>query len=274
MKLSLHLRALGLSAATIAALGFSFSPKTPAVAQSKQTTVQAQSTTARTRPTISVPEFKNETTWWWWRAETARDLAAVLSNELTSTGKFSVVERQKLGTVLSEQELAELGLTRQGTGAKKGQLTGSQYIVLGQVTSYEEGVANESTGGRVGGIRIGGIRIGGGGRKSSQEAYIAIDLRVVDSSTGEVVAARTVEGRATSEASGGNVGVSVGGISLGGDREKAKRAPVGKALRAALIEATNYLSCVMVEKGSCVAKYEEKEQKRRNSSEDLLKLDQ
>jgi curli biogenesis system outer membrane secretion channel CsgG len=260
MKISSDFRALNLNAvALFMALGMSLSAGTAAFAQSK--------------PTISVPEFKNETNSWWWGNGTARELADALSNELTSTGKFSVVERQKIGAVLSEQELAQLGLVRQGTEAKRGQLTGSQYIVLGQVTAYEEGVSEESTGGRIGGINLGGIRIGGGARQAKQQAYIAVDLRVVDSTTGEVVHARTIEGRATSESKGGDAGISIRGVSLGGDRSETKRAPVGKALRAALVEATDYLSCVMVEKGSCLAKFEAKDQKRREGTRGVLELD-
>jgi curli biogenesis system outer membrane secretion channel CsgG len=261
MKFSPNFRALSLNAAaTVVALGLSLGAGTAAFAQSK--------------PTISVPEFKNATSWWWWSDGTSRELADALSNELTATGRFSVVERQKLGAVLSEQELAELGLVRRGTEAKKGQLTGSQYIVLGQVTAYEEGVSDEATGGRIGGINLGGIRIGGGARKAKQQAYIAIDLRVVDSTTGEVAYARTIEGRANSESSGGEAGISIGGVSVGGDRAQSKRAPVGKALRAALVEATDYLSCVMVEKGSCLAKFEAKDQRRREGTRGVLELDQ
>lgn len=260
MKRSPHFQALSRNAIiALMTLGMSLSTATVALSQSK--------------PTISVPEFKNDTTWWWWRGGTARELADALSNELSATGKFKVVERQKLGAVLSEQELAELGLVRQGTGAQRGKLTGSQYIILGQITAYEEGVSEESTGGRIGGINIGGIRIGAGGRQEKQQAYIAIDVRVVDSTTGEVVHSRTVEGRSTSEAKGGDVGVSFGGISLGGDRSQANRAPVGKALRAALVEATNYLSCVMVDKGSCLAEFEAKDQKRRERTRGVLELE-
>jgi len=69
---------------------------------------------AQEKPRISVPDFKNETSsnWWWWNSNTSQQLADALSNELTSTGKFTVVERQKLGAVLSEQELAQAGLVR------------------------------------------------------------------------------------------------------------------------------------------------------------------
>jgi curli biogenesis system outer membrane secretion channel CsgG len=260
MKTLSNFRAISRNAvATFAALGLSLSIGNTVWAQSK--------------PTISVPEFKNETTWWWWRSGTALELSDALSNELSATGKFSLVERQKLGSVLSEQELAEAGLVRPGTEAKKGQLTGSKYIILGRVTAYEEGVSGESTGGRIGGVNIGGIRVGGGGNQQKQQAYIAIDLRVVDSTTGEVVHARTIEGRATSESKGGSAGVSIGGVNVGGERTETKKAPVGKALRAALIEATDYLSCVMVEKNSCLAKFDEKDKKRREGTRGVLDLE-
>lgn len=225
------------------------------------------------KPTISVPEFKNETNGnlWWWNPSTSRELADALMNELVSTGNFQVVERKELGQVLSEQELAELGLVREGTEAERGELTGADYIILGKVTSYEEGVASESTG-RRGGIRIGPVRVGGGSRDSEQESYVAIDLRVVDSTTAEVVYARTIEGKATSESSGASGNISISGVSFGQDSSESNRAPVGRALRAALIEATDYLSCVMVEQGECIAEFEAKEERRRESTQDVLDL--
>lgn len=229
---------------------------------------------AMEKPTISVPEFKNETTWWWWQTATSRELADALSNELTSTGKFTVVERQKLETVISEQELAELGLVRKETAAKQGNLTGAKYIILGKVTSYEEGVYNESSGGNTG-LNLGIISFGNSNNNAKQQAYVAIDLRVVDSTTGEVVYARSIEGRAEdeSEGSASNMGI-LGIFNTGNNNQKTKKAPVGKALRAALIEITDYLGCVMVDKGNCVAEFAKKEKNRRNNTLDTLKLDQ
>lgn len=227
---------------------------------------------AQAKPTISVPSFKNETNSWWWNANTAQELGDALSNELSGTGKFQVVERQKLGAVLSEQELRDLGLTKPGTGAKKGNLTAAQYVVLGRVTAFEENVSSESSG-RSGGINLGIIRIGSGGRKAVQEAYVAVDLRVVDTTTGEVVHSRTVEGRAKSESESSSKEFSFLGINSGSDNAKETKAPVGKALRAALIESTDYLACVMVKKDACIKEYEAKDDKRRDGTRDVLKLE-
>jgi curli biogenesis system outer membrane secretion channel CsgG len=227
---------------------------------------------AQEKPRISIPSFKNETNWWWWKSNTATELGDALSNELSATGNFKVVERQKLSDVLSEQELAELGLTKKTTGAKKGELTGAQYVVLGKVTAFEENVANKSSG-RRSGFNIFGIGIGGGGDKKEQEAYIAIDLRVVDTTTGEVAYSRTIEGRATDKSESKQNSFSILGYSNSSNESEEKKAPVGKALRAALIEASEYLSCVMYKKDACVSTYEAKDTKRREGTQDVLKLD-
>jgi hypothetical protein len=51
-----------------------------------------------TKPTVSVPEFKNTVTQptWWWQGSVAQDLAATLANELSATGDIQVVERSNL----------------------------------------------------------------------------------------------------------------------------------------------------------------------------------
>jgi curli biogenesis system outer membrane secretion channel CsgG len=63
------------------------------------------------------------------------------------------------------------------------------------------------------------------------------------------------------------------GISSGSDSQSAKKAPVGKALRAGLIELTDYLSCVMVEEDNRLAEYDAKDKRRRANTKDTLILD-
>ena len=227
---------------------------------------------AETKPTISVPSFKNETNWWWWKSSTASQLGDALSNELSATGNFKVVERQKLQSVLSEQELAEAGLVKKTTRAKTGQLTGAQYVVLGRVTSFEEGVSKKSGGNQTSGCFM-GICAGGGEQKSEVEAYVSIDLRVVDTTTGEVAYSRTIEGRATDKAQASSNSIGIFGFQTGSNSSEEKKAPVGKALRAAIIETTEYLSCVMYKKDACINTYQAKDTKRRQGTQDVLKLD-
>lgn len=223
-------------------------------------TMTAGAVAAAERPSVGVAEFKNESGAGWWRGGVGWELSGMLSNELSSTGSFRIVERSKLEKVLEEQNLAASGRVRSGTGARMGQVTGAQYLVFGTVTAYEESTA--STGG---GISIRGISLGG----KQSEAYLAIDLRVVNAETGEVDYSRTIEGR--SKGGGVSVGVYRGGF--GGSLAHEENTPAGKAIRAALVEASDYLECVMVLRDGCEAEYRGKEQRRRDNTRRAIKLD-
>jgi len=212
------------------------------------------------KPVVAVAEFKNETNAGWWSGGVGWELSGMLSNELVSTGDFKVVERTQIESVLAEQNMAASGRISPGTGAQIGKLTGAQYLIAGTVTSFEENTA--STGG---GISYGGISLGG----NKSEAYLAVDLRVINATTGEIDYVRTIEGR--SKGGGVSIGVFRGGF--GGALSNQKNTPVGKAIRAALVEITDYLSCVMVQRGGCEAEFEAKEARRRQSTRDALDLD-
>jgi curli biogenesis system outer membrane secretion channel CsgG len=213
------------------------------------------------KPVVGVADFENDTAVGWWGNGVGRELGSMLANELSSTGAFRVVEREKLGAVLAEQDLASSGRIRQGTGAATGELTGAQYLVMGTVTAYEENTSNTG-----GGVSFRGISVGG----NRSEAYLAVDLRVVDSSTGEVAYSRTVEGRST----GGGISLGISRGGFGGALANQKNTPAGKAIRAALVEITDYLECVMVDQSrSCEAEYQAKEDRRRDSNRDAIKFD-
>ncbi|MDM7951787.1 MAG: CsgG/HfaB family protein [Cyanobium sp. CZS 25K] len=248
------------------------------------------------RPTVSVPAFKNTVTQptWWWQGPVADDLSAALANELQGTGMLQVVERRQLKDVLSEQELAELGIVKKGPdAASKGQMRGARYIVLGTVTSYETNVEQKQSGSSFG-------LLGFGKRNQDVETkdYVAIDIRVVDSSTGEVIGSRTVEGRASNTASASSSGVSLlpaaglalwmapnmgrtgqaltgaaGTLNFGSNQAQAQRTPAAKAIRAALVDASEYVSCLLVPQGDCLARFEQQDRERRERTRGVLQLD-
>lgn len=212
------------------------------------------------KPVLAVNEFTNETSAGWWYGGVGRDLADMLTNELAGTGKFKMVEREKLAAVLDEQDLADSGRVAKKTGAKIGKLTGAQYIVVASLSAFEEDV--KDTGG---GISFRGINVGG----KKQDAYMAVDLRVIDTTTGEVEFTRTVEARASG--GGLNLGLYRGGF--GGNLSKHEKTPTGKAIRAVIMEISEYLSCAMVEKGGCMDEYQAKESSRREKTKKAIKLD-
>ena len=106
------------------------------------------------KPRVGVAEFTNDSSAGWWDGGAGRDLSSMLTNELSSTEKFRVVERSKLGHVLDEQDLGNSGRIERKTAAKVGKLTGAQYLIMGSVSSYQE---NTSGGG--GGLSLHGFSL-------------------------------------------------------------------------------------------------------------------
>jgi curli biogenesis system outer membrane secretion channel CsgG len=212
------------------------------------------------KPSLGVAEFTNDTTASWWYSDVGRDLSGMLTNELAGTGKFKVVERSKLEKVLDEQDLADSGRISKSSGAKIGKLTGAKYLVFATVSAFDTN--SKGTGG---GLSFKGISVGG----KKEEAYMAIDLRVVDTTTGEIEYSRTIEGRASSYGVSG--GLSRGGFS--GGLSKYENTPTGKAIRGAITHITDYLTCVMVDQDGCEAEYAAAEKSRRDKTKKSIKLD-
>lgn len=212
------------------------------------------------KPTMAVLDFQNSTGAAWWYGGVGSDLAGMLTNELASSKSFSMIERQKLASVLGEQNLAKSGRVTPSSGAKWGKMVGANYLVTATVSSYEHNT--QKTGG---GLSYKGVSLGG----KKNQAYIAVDLRVIDSTTGVIADSRTVEAR--SGGLGLNVGLYRGGF--GGRLANEKKTPAGKAIRAVVVEIADYLECSLVKKNSCMNDFDKKEKKRRDGLKSGIKLD-
>jgi curli biogenesis system outer membrane secretion channel CsgG len=73
------------------------------------------------------------------------------------------------------------------------------------------------------------------------KSHMALDIRIVDTSTSEVLAATRVQGQA-SDVSGGFIGGFLGGWALGGGLSMYANTPMEKAIRICIIEAVKYIS--------------------------------
>jgi len=217
---------------------------------------------AAEKPRLGVLRFTNNTHAGWWHGGMGAELQDMLIAELASTKSFSVLERKELDAVVSEQKLGASGLVRKETAPEIGKLTGARYLVAATVSAFEE-----DTSGKDAGFSLLGVSVGG----EKGKAYMAVDLKVIDTNTGEIADARTVE--ATSESSGLRLGLNLGFFS-GKLGEKAKT-PTGKAIRGCIVEIAQYLECSLL-KGkddSCIKEYDEKESKRKQKTKDSIKLE-
>ncbi|MBI5641321.1 MAG: CsgG/HfaB family protein [Nitrospirae bacterium] len=217
---------------------------------------------AEKKPRIGVLRFTNDTHAGWWRASVGRELQDMLISELASTKAFSVLERKEIDAVLGEQNLGASGRIDKSTRAKMGKIKGAKYLVAGTVSAYEE-----DTSGTGGGISIKGFSIGG----KKEKAYMAVDLKVIDAETGEIVDNRTVE--ATSSSGGLALGGHIG--DFGGHLAQYEKTPAGKAIRACIIEIAEYLECSMVKgkDSDCMQNYAAKESRRKEKTKQAIDLE-
>jgi len=213
------------------------------------------------KPRLGVLRFTNQTSAGWWSGSVANDLADMLASELASTRAFQVLERKELDAVISEQDLSQSGRISPATKAKIGQIKGAKYLVAATVTSYEE---SRETGG---GVSLGGISLSG----KKDKTYIAVDLKIIDTDTGEIVDTRTIE--AESGGLGLGAGVNIGNFSIHGNDYK--KTPTGKAIRACIVYISEYLECSLVEglDASCMKKWDAMERKRRERTKGVIDIE-
>ena len=190
-----------------------------------------------------------------------RDLAGMLTNELAGTGKFKMVERAKLDAVLEEQDLADSGRVNKKSGAKIGKLTGAKYLVIATVSVVRRerlGRRRRPQLPRHQRRRQEGRCLHG--RRPPRRRHHHRRDRVHPHAS-----------KRAPPATASAVGVYRGGF--GGNLGKYEKTPTGKAIRAVIIEISEYLSCAMVDKGDCMAEYEAKEAARREKTKKSIKLD-
>lgn len=214
------------------------------------------------KPRIGVLRFTNETSAGWWNAKVGSELQDMLASELASTKAFQVLERKEIDKVLGEQDLGASGRVDKATKAKIGKIKGAKYLVAATVSAYEE-----NTSGTGGGIGIHGLSIGG----KREKAYIAVDLKVIDATTSEIVESRSIEASSTSG------GLSLGGYSgaFHGSLSTYAKTPTGKAIRACIIEIAEYLECSLTKDKDdpCAQEYAGKEAKRRENTKKSIDLE-
>lgn len=214
------------------------------------------------KPRIGVLRFTNHTAAGWWNGSVGQELQDMLAAELVSTGAFQVLERKEIDAVMGEQDLGNSGRVSPSTKAKMGKIKGAQYLIAGTVSASEE-----DTKGVGGGVSFKGLSLGG----SKNKAYLAVDVKVVDTDTGEIVDARTIEATAKGQALG--AGLSIRNFSVnGGGYEKT---PTGKAIRACIVYISEYLECSMV-KGKdhkCMKKWDAMESKRKDKTKDAIDIE-
>lgn len=211
---------------------------------------------------VGVLRFTNDTAAGWWSGNLGRELQDMLAAEMVNTKAFSVLDRKDINAVLGEQDLGNSGRIDPATKAKIGKIKGAKYLVAGTLSAFDRKVKSSG-----GGIGFKGISL----RGKKEEAYVAIDVKVIDTVTGEVVDARTIEARTKGHKLG--AGYNKGSFSVNGG--KAKNTALGKAVRACVIYVCEYLECSLakVDHPDCMKKWNKMDKKRRKKTKNSISLD-
>jgi len=149
----------------------------------KQDTIQADYSKYQLvgpRKRIFVSAFENKTTYG--QNRLGEGISDVLTTELAKTNMFIVLEREKLDAILKEHQLASTELITEQSAPKFGQLLGANAIITGSVTQF--GVRTETY-----------DVILSSGKK--QIAACAIDVRIIDVNSGQILWAGSGQGEAT-----------------------------------------------------------------------------
>ncbi|KAA0252351.1 MAG: hypothetical protein EDX89_18960 [Acidobacteria bacterium] len=129
------------------------------------------------KPRVAVLQFEDKTSRYSWY-QAGRSAQEMLITELVKAGKFRVVERDRLQTLMAEKDLSLSGDVDPKTAVKAGQLLGVEFLVVGAVT--ELGVSDSRA-------SAPGYRGFPGFSVKTQKMEAALDARAISTATGEIV---------------------------------------------------------------------------------------
>ena len=131
-----------------------------------------------------------------------KGISNLLVTDLVRDGSYSVIERSALDKVLAEQNFSNSNRADPTSAARIGKILGVDYIILGAITEFGNETKKQNLGG-IGGS-LGGFGLGGVGHSNSK-ANVAIDARVINIDTAEILAVASGKGES-----------SRSGVALGG----------------------------------------------------------
>jgi curli biogenesis system outer membrane secretion channel CsgG len=169
------------------------------------------------RPTVAILDldFGSVQRWWEGNWDIGKGIADLIVDDLVNDGTYRVIERKRLDALLAEQNFSNSD--RADPDAKvvsqMGKMLGVKFLMVGSITKF--GTEKKDVGIGGGGWGGGGFGLGKVGT-SKGKATVAVTIRIIDTSTGEIMA--SAKGEGISSRSGlllGGGGGSWGGAGLG-----------------------------------------------------------
>jgi curli biogenesis system outer membrane secretion channel CsgG len=165
--------------------------------------------------------------WWGNKYNVGKGVSDELVTALLGTKKFRLIEREQIEAVLREQKIGAAGLVDPKSAADIGRILGVQFLVIGRVTEFTNTTR-----------AFGGANNKYGLAIISSSARVAIDARLVDTTSAEILTSVTGVG----EKENTNLGFAdtQGGLAFGST--EFKKTNLGIALRDAVTEVATKLA--------------------------------
>lgn len=169
--------------------------------------------------------------------DVGRGISDLLIDRFVKDGTYRVIERREINKVLQEQNFANSDRADATTAAKIGRVLGVDAIIIGDITQFGRDDHNTNAGGVLN--RWDKYGIGKVGVHKSK-AVVAITARMIDASTGEILASES--GKGESQRSGTNLlggggdwgGGGAGSLDMGSSNFA--QTILGEAVNAAVSE--------------------------------------
>ena len=174
--------------------------------------------------------------------DVGKGITDMLVEKLVKDGKYSVIERKALDKILAEQNFSNSDRANPATAQKIGQILGVDAIIMGSITKFGRDDKSKAIGGA--GLSSHGFGIGGI-KRNEAKAVCAISARLVDTTTGEILAAVTGEGESkrsgTSLLGAGGGGGAAGGGAFDTHASNFGETLLGEAVTQAVVQVGSEL---------------------------------
>ena len=174
-----------------------------------------------------------------------KGIRAMLVTRVAQDNKLVVVERAKINQLLKEQDFNTSNRVKQGKGARVGQVSGADALLTGDIVIFgRDDKKTNIRGGGIAGRVIGGIA----SSKNEDKAVVAIDYRLVDAETSEIIATGEARGESSRKGNalggiGGVLGKGVGGVEVDMTSSNFAQTIIGEATQ----DCVNKLAAILSE---------------------------
>jgi len=174
--------------------------------------------------------------------DVGKGITDLMVQKLVTDGKYRVIERAALDKIIAEQNFNNSDRADPSSASKIGRILGVDTIILGSITKF--GRDDSKVGGVAGGHSGWTGAVLGAGKKESK-AVVAITARLVNTTTGEILASVTGNGESSRSGlflgGGGGSGYSGGGGAFDMSSSNFSQTILGEAVNKAVADCATQL---------------------------------